>query len=137
MPNTTFSCQTTLKKAKFLEFGFKYTNLATLSVVVNQWFSTFSLPHASFQYLSIFLNSPDFKQAILTKLLTRSKTFHVEERVRARDAWKFFDASLGRRANRSRTTAINKKNSAGTDKKRCYRRCNDIAEPVIAVSEST
>jgi len=30
MPNTIFSCQTTLKKAKFLEFGLKNANLATL-----------------------------------------------------------------------------------------------------------
>ena len=30
MPNTIFSCQTTSKKAKFLEFGVKSANLATL-----------------------------------------------------------------------------------------------------------
>jgi len=30
MTNTIFSCQTTLKKAKFLEFGLKNANLATL-----------------------------------------------------------------------------------------------------------
>jgi len=30
MPNTIFSCQTTLKKAKLLEFGLKNANLATL-----------------------------------------------------------------------------------------------------------
>jgi len=30
MPNTIFSCQTTFKKAKFLEFGLKNANLATL-----------------------------------------------------------------------------------------------------------
>jgi len=30
MPNTIFSCQTTLKKAKFLEFGLKNANLAIL-----------------------------------------------------------------------------------------------------------
>jgi len=30
MPNTIFSCQTTLKKATFLELGLKNTNLATL-----------------------------------------------------------------------------------------------------------
>jgi len=30
MPNTIFSCQTTSKKAKFLEFGPKNANLATL-----------------------------------------------------------------------------------------------------------
>jgi len=31
MPNIIFSCQTTLKKAKFLEFGLKNANLATLA----------------------------------------------------------------------------------------------------------
>jgi len=30
MPNTIFSCQTTFEKAKFLEFGLKNVNLATL-----------------------------------------------------------------------------------------------------------
>jgi len=30
MPNIIFSCQTTSKKAKFLEFGLKNANLATL-----------------------------------------------------------------------------------------------------------
>jgi len=30
IPNTIFSCQTTLKKAKFLQFGLKNANLATL-----------------------------------------------------------------------------------------------------------
>jgi len=30
MPNTIFSCQTTLKKAKLLEFGLKNANLETL-----------------------------------------------------------------------------------------------------------
>jgi len=30
MPNTIISCQTTLKKAKFLDFGIKNANLATL-----------------------------------------------------------------------------------------------------------
>jgi len=30
MPNTIFSCQTTIKKAKFLEFGLKNANRATL-----------------------------------------------------------------------------------------------------------
>jgi len=30
MPNTIFTCQTTVKKAKFLEFGLKHANLATL-----------------------------------------------------------------------------------------------------------
>ena len=30
MPNIIFSCQITLKKAKFLEFGLKNANLATL-----------------------------------------------------------------------------------------------------------
>jgi len=33
IPNTIFSCQTTLKKAKFLEFGLKNSNLATLSQI--------------------------------------------------------------------------------------------------------
>jgi len=32
MLNTIFSCQTTLKKAKFLEFDLKNANLATLLV---------------------------------------------------------------------------------------------------------
>jgi len=36
MPNTIFSCQTTLKKAKFLEFGLKNANLATLSAARTQ-----------------------------------------------------------------------------------------------------
>jgi len=30
MPNTIFSCQTTFEKAKFLKFGLKNSNLATL-----------------------------------------------------------------------------------------------------------
>jgi len=30
MPKNIFSCQATLKKAKFLEFGLKNANLATL-----------------------------------------------------------------------------------------------------------
>jgi len=30
MPNSIFSCQTTLKKAKFLEFGLQNVNTATL-----------------------------------------------------------------------------------------------------------
>jgi len=30
MPNTIFSCQTTFKNTKFLEFGLKNANLATL-----------------------------------------------------------------------------------------------------------
>jgi len=32
MPNTIFSCQTTLKKDKFLELGLKNANLATLAL---------------------------------------------------------------------------------------------------------
>jgi len=31
MPNTIFSCQTTFKKAKFLEFSLKNANLAALT----------------------------------------------------------------------------------------------------------
>ena len=31
MPNTIFSCQTTLKKANFLKFSLKNANLATLA----------------------------------------------------------------------------------------------------------
>jgi len=32
------------------------------------------------------------------RTLSRSKTFHVVERVKARDRWKFIDAPLERRA---------------------------------------
>ena len=36
MPNTIFSCQTTLKKAKFLEFGLKNANLALAILSLNE-----------------------------------------------------------------------------------------------------
>ena len=35
IPSTILLCQTTLKKAKFLEFGLKNANLATLPVTTN------------------------------------------------------------------------------------------------------
>jgi len=36
MPNTFFSCQTTLNKVNFLEFGLKNANLATLTVTLKR-----------------------------------------------------------------------------------------------------
>jgi len=36
MPNIIFSCQTTLKKAKFLEFGLKNANVALATLSLNE-----------------------------------------------------------------------------------------------------
>jgi len=39
MPKTIFSCQTTSKKATFLEFGLKNANLATLVTIAQAYVS--------------------------------------------------------------------------------------------------